>query len=464
MKLRRDVDALRAMLHTLAATGAVVGLPQLRHRTIVAYQIGAPHLFISLVLAALWHIALVDALVIMQQYSRNVDSVGARHAILAVVARNRRVFQHQLRRLFQIVIILLSQRDKRRICKDIVLKMLHISHTAQYGEHILVRTGKAERPRSHAVLRTALFQTRHDMLRHVRQTAAQQGLHDYGRYSALDKLAIEIFGIDIRSRRMPPVNVVELYLHEVPMHLVVHGKHFVEHVHRTVERESEIADAPCFTLLNQEFYHSILDITLAECLYASVADGMQQVIVDIVRLQVLERLAVHSYRILARIVGEVRQFRGQIIRLSRITAQRYAGGFLRPSLNIHRRCVEIVHAVLYRVIHQSVHRVLIYNVAVAVGRRHCRPAHASVAEQRHAVAFRRCAVSHFVCRNLACGFSRCRFLRVRRTSVNSRGRCRCADTYNLKEFTPAYVFFFAFHNAVFFILFCGVRALPRKSR
>ena len=93
------LDVLRTMLHALAATDAVVGLPELGHSTVVAHQEGAASLPIVGVLAAFGHIALVDALVVVEQDGRNINAVGAGHAILAVVAGNRGVLLDQLGRV-----------------------------------------------------------------------------------------------------------------------------------------------------------------------------------------------------------------------------------------------------------------------------------------------------------------------------------------------------------------------------
>jgi len=67
---------LRAVVHASVAADAVVGLPLRLHRTSVAHQecpAGPP---VAGILGRGRHIAFVDALVVMQQDARNVQSVS----------------------------------------------------------------------------------------------------------------------------------------------------------------------------------------------------------------------------------------------------------------------------------------------------------------------------------------------------------------------------------------------------
>ena len=72
----------------LLATDAMVGLAQLGHATIIAYQEGTSGLTVVFVLTALRHIAFVHTFVVMKKYGRYVYSVRAWHAILAIIARD----------------------------------------------------------------------------------------------------------------------------------------------------------------------------------------------------------------------------------------------------------------------------------------------------------------------------------------------------------------------------------------
>ena len=62
------------------------------------------------------------------------------------------------------------------------------------------------------------------MVVHFRQTASQKRLHDYSRNLALSQFVIQIFRIRIPLvdfLGMPPVQIVQLYLHKIPLILVV---------------------------------------------------------------------------------------------------------------------------------------------------------------------------------------------------------------------------------------------------
>lgn len=96
LQFARNVDALGTMLYTTATTDAVTGLTQTRHRAVITDEEGTTsfaellqvivrHLFF---VVNLHHIALVDTLVVMQQDGRDVEAIGTRHAVVAVVARN----------------------------------------------------------------------------------------------------------------------------------------------------------------------------------------------------------------------------------------------------------------------------------------------------------------------------------------------------------------------------------------
>ena len=87
---------------------------------------------------------------------------------------------------------------------------------------------------------------------------------------------------------MAPVDIVQLDLDKIPVHLLVHGQDLVEDLLRPVEREAQVADAARLTLLHQVVDHPVLDVAGPEGLDAPVADRVQQVIVEIIGLQILE--------------------------------------------------------------------------------------------------------------------------------------------------------------------------------
>lgn len=163
---------------------AMVGLPQARHRTVVPHQKGAPCLPVGAVARRRGHPSFVDALVEVEQNARDVEPVGAGHAVLAVVARNGRVAQQCLRRLFEEFAVGVGQLVERREGAQVVLQVLHVGHAAQYGQHAGKRSREAEGPRSDALLGAALAEFGGDVVVYVRQASAQQRFHDDGRNAA----------------------------------------------------------------------------------------------------------------------------------------------------------------------------------------------------------------------------------------------------------------------------------------
>ena len=183
--------------------------------------------------------------------------------------------------------------------------MFHICHSAQNGQHHLRRTCKTESPRCHAVFRFTTLQTFHHMLRNIRQASAKQRFHYNCRDIAFLKFAIKIFSIYIVALCMTPVYIVHLYLHKIPVHLVVHGQNFIEHIYRTVERESQTTYSAGLALFHQIIDHAVVDISVLEHVDTAVSDRMQQIKINIVYLKFLERLLIHVYRILTRPVAEI---------------------------------------------------------------------------------------------------------------------------------------------------------------
>ena len=83
----------------------------------------------------------------MDEDGMNVDAIGTRHAVFAVVAGNVLQSDDALGDLLvQIALFLFCQRYQRTIAEQVVLQVLHVSHAAQYGEHTLWRAGIAEGP------------------------------------------------------------------------------------------------------------------------------------------------------------------------------------------------------------------------------------------------------------------------------------------------------------------------------
>lgn len=60
-------------------------------------------------------------------------------------------------------------------------------------------------------------------------------------------------------------------------------------------REAKIADSPGLSLSEQEIEHAVLDVTVLILLHpATHADRMKEEVVQIVDLQLLERVVVHG--------------------------------------------------------------------------------------------------------------------------------------------------------------------------
>ena len=145
-------------------------------------------------------------------------------------------------------------------------------------------------------------------LRDAGKTTAEERLHDYDGNFALVKLIVEIFGIGVAHPvGVTPVDIIHLYLDEVPVHLpaVVEGDQFLESRLVTVEGETEIADAPGLFFLEQEIYHAVVDIALAVCSHTSPSDGVEKVVIKVVGLELLEGGFVHFERCLRSLVGEI---------------------------------------------------------------------------------------------------------------------------------------------------------------
>ena len=184
MQFFGNINRLRAMRRTLVAPGTMVGLPQFGYTSVISYEKSTACFPIILILAAFRHISFIDTFIVMYQYGRNVNSIRARHAVLAVVARNGRVAQQCLRRLFEEFAVGVGQLVERREGAQVVLQVLHVGHAAQYGQHAGKRSREAEGPRSDALLGAALAEFGGDVVVYVRQASAQQRFHDDGRNAA----------------------------------------------------------------------------------------------------------------------------------------------------------------------------------------------------------------------------------------------------------------------------------------
>ena len=84
--LLRNVYSLRAMLNTLTATYAVIGLSETWNAAVIAYEEGSPLLEIFRIFTVSGHVAFLYALVVMGEDGWNIDAVRTWHAVVALVA------------------------------------------------------------------------------------------------------------------------------------------------------------------------------------------------------------------------------------------------------------------------------------------------------------------------------------------------------------------------------------------
>ena len=99
---------------------------------------------------------------------------------------------------------------------------------------------------------------------------------------------------------------------------------------------------------------------------------------NVIRLQFFHRLMVHLDGILTSIILKIRHLCRNQQSFTRMTFQSHTSGPFRKSLAINRRCIEIIHSVSDSIIHQLIHRILVYHISITVRRWFQRPAHTSI--------------------------------------------------------------------------------------
>ena len=359
---------------TLATLDAVVGLTVAGHHAVERYEVLPTMLSVLRVTHTHRQRALVLAFIIMDEDGGDVDAIGTGHAVLTVVAGDILQTDNAVSHLaVQVVLFLFGQRLQRTVAQQVILQVLHIGHAAKHGEHTLWRTGIAEGPRGNGAFRVLLLQFAHQVLRQLYQSPAQQGFHDDGRDTELLEFGVEVAGIDVALINLVgivPVQVVQLYLHEVPVIFVVTAQHLVEHRFLPVEREAEVADAASLTLLHQEVHHAVVHVASIELVHTA-ADGVQQVVVQIVHLQFFHRVVVHLNSLLTApvVAVEVRQLRGHKVLRALMAAQGDARAAFRLSLTIDGAGVEVVHAVFDGIVHLTIDHLLVKLVFIVHLRR-----------------------------------------------------------------------------------------------
>ncbi len=345
---------------------------------------------------------------------------------------------------------------QRTIRQQVVFQVLHVGHAAEHGQHTFGRTGIAECPRRDAVLRVALLHFLCQILRHVCQSASEQRLHDDRRDAPLLQFVVEIDGIGIAVVDFVsplPVEVVELYLHKVPLALVMAGEEVVEHLDIAMVGEAEILDASSLAFSQHEVEHAVVQIARRETLHASLPYGMEQIIVDVIHTQFLERVAIHLDRLLAapRLLTEVRQLGGNEIFVARVATEGYSRTVFRHSLTVGRRRVEIVDAMLDGIVHKTIDHLLVDGVVTlasdgfAAG---VRQSHHSKPKERHLITRLGIgAESHFAFRRFHLLFIIIDNGFFRLLASGKRESCGyCSGTEYLQEVSAGYIFIFLFHR------------------
>ena len=225
------------------------------------------------------------------------------------------------------------------------------------------------------------------------------------------------------------------------MVFVVLRQQVVKDFYLTMIGEAEVADTSCLPLFNEEIEYAVVDIPAVQRIHSAHADTVQQVVVDIIHLQFLEGVVVHLKRFLTRPGGfiEIRQFGGHIVTVTRMTVQGGTCGCFRLTLTIDRTGVEIVHAVLQRIIDQTVDLLLvdlaffIFFCVTNIGQ-----THHTVTQQRHLfVAVGIGAVGHLALRRLHLMFIIiCCSLFLRVLTAGQRDSCSCCTCAEYLQKTP----------------------------
>ena len=381
----------------------MVGLAQFWHAAVVAHEEGTARFLVIGVGGFPHHILGAEALVVVNENAGNVDAVGARHTVFAVVTRNGVVAHYLLRDiLVEETHFCLGERFKWAESAKVVAQMLHIGHARKHTQHIFTRAGIAKRPRCHRVVGVAAFELRHQFIGQIAQASTQQRFHHKRHQPTLSHLAIQVLGIRVivvDFLGVLPVEVVEFDKHKVKFHLslVVQTERMVEHRHIAMIGETQVANHAFLLLLVEEVHHAIVHESLLKqphriepFLGTVTADVMPQIVVEIGGLQFLERLFKHRNRRLARIVVVVAHLRGYEILLAVVAREGCAESLFAQSLAVEGRGVEQIEPMLQSVVHLLVHHILVdfalavlaFADVVVFGRQ----SHHAIAQERHLVA------------------------------------------------------------------------------
>jgi len=161
-----------------AAIDAVIGLAYRGNGAVVAHEVSLLELGVILLGRILGVGALGDGAVVMLEGARDVNTPGARHAVLAVRAVDQRILHHLGSHLLQELQFLFRKGLEMAEGLYVLLERIHVGHTGEDAQHARIRGAEAEGPGGHALVRFALLHMAGDAFRHAGQTAAQQRFHN----------------------------------------------------------------------------------------------------------------------------------------------------------------------------------------------------------------------------------------------------------------------------------------------
>ena len=300
--------------------------------------------------------------VLERQYGRNVQPVRARHAVVAAVAGDCVQLQERLRRVLKHVELLGGAFLEGREGRQVLLDVRCARHAGEDGEHVGERPAESEGPSGERGLGVAGRQfVRQRPVVSCEASAEKRLHHDDGdlavRQRLVQILCVEVAVVDLLG--VAPIDVVHLDLAEVPFVLRVVLDAPLERLRVSVERKSKVANLALFAQLKAPVRRTVRDVALRERVEAAVAYRVQEVEVDVVSPQELQRVREHLLGLFKRIlpgreVGELRRDE-EIIPVVSALRQGLAKPPFGLSAAVGRRRVEVVDAAVKQHLHLPVH-------------------------------------------------------------------------------------------------------------
>ena len=106
-----DIEPLRTMFDTLPASDTMACLPDPLKISVITNQKCATGSAIVCIVAAPWHVPLVDTIVVELQNAGNINTVRAWHTIHTISTRYDRVLLHKLCRFVKELFLTFVQRS-----------------------------------------------------------------------------------------------------------------------------------------------------------------------------------------------------------------------------------------------------------------------------------------------------------------------------------------------------------------